>query len=116
MNTKSDMNSPNCLNISHYIKRGQYIDNLSIWMELFPKKQFLVLQSEELFANPEVTMKQVFHFLGVEPYQLQEYPKQNQGSYPAVSKSIYKTLSDYFRPYNQQLEEYLDRKFNWDVE
>ena len=113
LNIQSNMNPYHDLS-TRYIKRGQYIDHLSKWMEIFPKRQFLILKSEDLFANPEATVNQVFQFLGVETYQLQEYSNQNKGKYPSVSQSVRKTLSDYFLPFNQQLEEYLDIKFNWD--
>ena len=111
--TKSDVNSYNYCNISLYIKRSQYIESLSQWMDIFPKNQFLILKSEDFFADPATTLNQVFQFLGVEPYQLQEYRKINKGSYPPISESMRQILSDYFRPFNQQLEEYLDQKFNW---
>jgi len=102
------------LNELYYLSPSVYINSISRWMELFPQEQFLILRSEDLFADPDTTVNQVFQFLGVEPYQLQEYPKKNSGNYPPISQSMHRTLSDYFRPYNQQLEEYLDRKFNWD--
>jgi len=114
MTTKSNGNSAHNVNFNNYLKRSQYIEPLRRWMELFPKKQFLILRSEDLFITPATTINQVFEFLEVEPYQLQEYPKKNSGSYPPIPESIRRTLSDYFLPYNQQLEEYLDRKFNWD--
>jgi len=97
-----------------YLRRAMYIYEISRWMKIFPKEQFLILKSEDFFATPGSITKQVFQFLGVEPYQLQDYPKQNSGNYPPISQSMRRILSDYFRPYNQQLEEYLDRKFNWD--
>jgi len=114
--TKANGNSVHDVNCYSYIKRSQYIEPLSQWMELFPKKQFLILKSEDLFADPATTVNQVFQFLGVEPYQLQEYSNHNKGNYPSISQSTRRTLSNYFRPYNQQLEEFLDRKFNWDYD
>ena len=111
---KLDMKSSNNFNISSYLKRSQYIASLSRWMEIFLNKQFLILQSEDLFADPATTVNQVFQFLGVEPYELPKYPKFHEGNYPPISQSTRQALSNYFRPFNQQLEEYLDRKFNWD--
>ena len=99
---------------NRYLRRGRYIEFISQWMDVFPKQQFLILRSEDFFVDPANTVNQVFKFLEVEPYQLQAYPNKNKGSYPPISQSTRQTLSDYFRPFNQQLEEYLDRKFNWD--
>jgi len=100
----------------YYLPPGIYINSISRWMEIFPKEQFLILQSEDFFADPATTVNQVFQFLEVEPYQLKEYRNKNQGRYPPISNSIRRTLIDYFRPYNQKLEEYLDRKFHWDYD
>jgi len=110
---KIDLHSQVYATNGFYITRSKYIESVKQWMELFPKEQFLILQSEEFFVAPATTVNQVFQFLAIEPYQLQEYPQMKKGSYPPISQSIHKTLSDYFRPFNQQLEEYLDRKFNW---
>ena len=96
-----------------YLRKGRYIEVISQWMNLFPKNQFLIVKSEDFFSDPATTLNQVCQFLEVESYQIQEYPKINQGSYPPISHSMRQTLNDYFRPFNQQLEEYLDRKFNW---
>ena len=111
---KSNINSPNDGKINYYIKLSQYIESLSKWMEIFPREQFLILRSEDLFSDPAATVNEVFQFLEVKPYQLKEYNKKNAGNYPPISQSMRQALNDYFRPYNQQLEGYLDRKFNWD--
>jgi len=97
-----------------YLSSGIYIKSLNQWMEVFPKEQFLILRSEDLFSDPATTVNEIFQFLGVKPYQLKEYKKKNTGNYPPISKSMRKILSNYFQPYNQKLEEYLDRKFDWD--
>ncbi len=110
---KSNIDSLNNFRISKYIKRSQYIEHLSQWMEIFPRNQFLIVKSEDLFATTDTTVNEVFEFLGLESYQLPKYPKVNQGKYPPISQSMRQTMNDYFRPFNQQLEEYLDRKFNW---
>ncbi|NEP09405.1 MAG: tetratricopeptide repeat protein [Symploca sp. SIO2C1] len=114
VNNKSYLNLFNNCKISSYLKRSQYIENLSRWMELFSKEQFLIIKSEDLFAEPATIINQVFNFLGVEPYELQVYSNKTKNSYPPISPSMRQTLNDYFRPFNQQLEEYLDRKFDWD--
>ncbi len=114
MNKKSYLNSSNDFKISSYLKRSQYIESISRWMKLFPKQQFLIIKSEDFFTETDTTVNQVFQFLGVQPYQLQAYANKSKGSYPPISQSIRQTLNDYFRPFNQQLEEYLDRKFDWD--
>ncbi|MGB5633520.1 MAG: tetratricopeptide repeat protein [Waterburya sp.] len=91
-----------------------YIYKLKPWIELLGREQFLILKSEAFYLNPLETMAEVFKFLGLPNCPLDNYPKVNAGSYNQVDPSLRKTLSEYFAPYNQQLEEYLDLKFAWE--
>jgi hypothetical protein len=96
-----------------YLSRGIYIEQLKNWMQFFPKEQFLVLPSEELYTKPNIVLNQVLEFLKLPNYQLSQYGKYNLGEYPAVTPEIRQQLQEYFQQYNQQLEEYLGVKFNW---
>ncbi|MCC0175413.1 tetratricopeptide repeat protein [Waterburya agarophytonicola K14] len=90
-----------------------YIYKLKPWIEILGREQFLILKSEDFYQNPALQMKQVWDFLGLPNYDLEQYPKVNGGSYNEVDSSLRKTLIEYFAPYNQQLEEYLGVQFNW---
>ncbi|XZN91800.1 MAG: tetratricopeptide repeat protein [Microcoleus sp.] len=98
----------------NYLARGRYIEFIKNWLAFFPKSQLLILRSEDFYANAATTVLQVLDFLDLPEYQLPEYPNANPGSYQPISDSVRDWLSDYFRPYNQELEEYLGRKFNWE--
>ena len=91
-----------------------YIYKIKPWIELLGREQFLILKSEAFYLNPLEVMKQVFKFLGLPNSTLEHYPKVNAGSYNQVDPSLRKTLSEYFAPYNRQLEEYLNMEFNWE--
>ncbi|MBO0350146.1 sulfatase-like hydrolase/transferase [Phormidium pseudopriestleyi FRX01] len=99
-----------------YLSRGLYLEQLQRWFDCFPKEQFLILKSEDLFANPAATVRQVFNFLGLPDYQLPEYGQHQAGNYDKIDKSIKAALSEYFQPHNRQLEQYLGRTFNWDTD
>ncbi len=90
-----------------------YIYKIKPWIELLGRKQFLILKSEAFYLNPLEAMEQVFKFLGLPNCPLENYPKVNAGSYNQVDLSLRKTLSEYFAPYNRQLEEYLNMDFGW---
>jgi len=96
-----------------YLWFGFYVYFIQKWMALFSENQFLFLRSEDLYNAPATTMKQVFDFLELSDYKLPNYPKWNSGSYSRVSDDLRQTLSDFFQPHNQKLEEYLSIKFNW---
>lgn len=94
-----------------YLSRGIYIKQLETWMDLFPKKQFLVIKSEDFYTNPGKTLDQVFEFLELPAYQLDHYSKYNVGDYPPLTDSTQRYLSDYFQPHNRKLQEYLGMTF-----
>ena len=97
-----------------YLFFGLYFYFIEKWMTVFPREQFLILRSEDFYANPAATLTQVFEFLGVPDYSLAEYRNYNPGSYNPISDDLRQTLAEFFRPHNQKLEEYLGMKFNWD--
>ncbi|MEG4806398.1 tetratricopeptide repeat protein [Microcoleus sp. F8-D3] len=98
----------------NYLARGRYIEFIKNWRAFFPQEQLLVLKSEDFYAGAATTLKQVLEFLDLPEYQLSEYQNANPGSYQRVNESVRDRLSDYFRPYNQELEEYLGRQFDWE--
>lgn len=91
-----------------------YLYQLKVWIELFGREQLLILQSEDLYNNPERVMERVFSFLNISVSKLSQYPKINAGSYKSINDDLRRTLANYFQPYNQLLEEYLGMKFTWD--
>ncbi len=100
-----------------YLARGIYIDQIKHWMNYFPKEQFLIIQSEEFFADPEAILKKVHTFLGIQHYPLNNYSRYNPDPDSIKpDEKVMTQLADYFRPYNKALEEFLGRKFNWDEE
>ena len=47
--------------------RSDYVSALRMWRRHFPAEQFLVMVSEQMFADPVTHLRQVFAFLGVGP-------------------------------------------------
>ncbi len=96
-----------------YLSRGIYVDQLKIWMGIFPRKQFLILKSEDFYANPATSIAQVLGFLGLPAVEIEDYERHNSGSYDEMPDALSQKLADYFRPHNQRLSEYLNRDFTW---
>ena len=73
------------------------------------------MQSETLRQQPEMTTNLVFDFLNLPNCKTIKYTKYNQGKYDKdnIDPSLYLKLSNFFNPYNQKLEQYLNRKFYW---
>ncbi|MEG5135740.1 MULTISPECIES: tetratricopeptide repeat protein [unclassified Microcoleus] len=98
----------------NYLARGRYIEFIKNWLAFFPPEQLLILKSEDFYGNVGETVQQVLAFLDLPEYQLSEYQNANPGVYQRVNESVRELLSDYFKPYNQELEEYLGRRFDWE--
>ncbi len=97
-----------------YLARGKYIDQLQVWMELFPREQFLILRSEDFYGYPASTLKETFKFLDLPIVELQkEYKPYNNGTYSKMEPATRKHLIEYFEPYNARLSEYLGINFDW---
>ena len=58
-------------------------------------------------------MEKVFVFLGLPIHKLSQYPKFNSICYGSIDQDLRETLSRYFKPYNELLEDFLEIKFNW---
>ena len=99
--------------INGVVLAGLYIYFLKQWMSIFPKEQFLILQTEDLATAPVSLMEKVFKFLELPNYEISQSPKKNSGSYRQISDEILGKLSDFYRPHNQMLEEYIGTKFDW---
>lgn len=97
-----------------HLEAGIYIKQLKRWMGLFPKNQFLIIQSEDLFKNTTSTYNVVLKFLGLSHYELPEYKKFKERKYQKLDTGLRKKLSDYFQPYNEQLYQFLGRDFSWE--
>ena len=99
-----------------YFERGIYVDKIKHWMEIFPKEQFLIIQSEEFFSDPSKIYNQVLDFLGVENFDLDQYEQFRKQDYSESKLPVdtHKKLADYFKPHNQRLYEFLGRKFDWE--
>lgn len=99
---------------STYLEIGNYVWNLKRWMEVFPKDQFHIVQSEKLFKQPQKTLDETFRFLGLSPHPLDVYKHHNSGSYSKMNPETRRRLIQYYKPNNDKLYQFLGTKFDWD--
>ena len=102
------------------IRRGIYIEQVRRWHQFFPARNLLIVNSDDYFADEIVTLKQVHEFLGIKHITPTEISKRDpwadrkqEFGYPEMPANIRKWLTDFYKPFNRQLEEYLERKFEW---
>lgn len=98
-----------------YKKRGLYVEQLENYWKYFEKDQVLVLSSEELFENPQATVRQVFEYLSVDPeYKVPDLKPKCVGSNRTdVDRGVYDCLDKYFCDYNRLLYQSIGKEFNW---
>jgi hypothetical protein len=101
-----------------YLSRGIYVEQLSTWMGLFPREQFLILKSEDFYADPLSSVKQVLAFLGLPLEETllkkQEFKQYNNNPYTRMDTALRGRLVEYFEPHNARLYDFLGVDFGWD--
>ncbi|MDQ6660637.1 MAG: sulfotransferase domain-containing protein [Chloroflexota bacterium] len=102
-----------------YLSKGIYVDQLQTWMKLFPREQFLILKSEDFYADPSTVFKQVLTFLNVPETELRleknEFKNYNNNVYSSkMDPAMRKRLIEYFKPHNARLYDFLGVNFDWD--
>jgi len=110
-----DPNYPTARHIRYsYISRGRYAEQLKVWLDLLPREQILILDTNELSTHTSAIYKQTLDFLGLPAWEPRNFRNLKVGSYEELNSQTRKELLDYFRPYNEQLYTLLGRKFDWD--
>ena len=99
-----------------YLDRGIYYKKLKNWFNVFTREQFLIIQSEDFFRNPNKTYKEVIKFLALPDWNLKEYKVIGSGKYKkqTLSNETRKKLDEFFKSHNYHLFELLEKKFDWD--
>jgi len=70
-----------------YASRGMYAAQLQRWFKFFKRDQFLVLQSEDFFAQPQAALKKIYQFLGVDEMYPEKFTPLNEGDYAPFSSA-----------------------------
>jgi len=96
-----------------YLTRGIYVDQLKKWFNFFPKEKFLILKSEDLYSDPSKIYQESLDFLRLKKYELDSFKAHRMREYSSIRKETREKLTDYFRPYNEQLYQLLNRNFDW---
>ena len=63
------------LRLHSYLYRGFYRKQINRFQQLFPKSQILILKNEDLLQKHELTLKKIYHFLGINDNNFIPNPK-----------------------------------------
>jgi len=107
------------------IFRSLYHDQVWRWLQLYPREQVMIIQSEGFFTNRIDIMNKVVQFLNLQPFNFDsvEFKKtwgggasndfENPGDYVPMKDETRKLLNDYFSPFNDQLFSLVREQYNW---
>lgn len=95
------------------VKKGIYIKQILPWIEIFPKKQILIISTEELDKKTTETYNKIFKFLGLPKHEIRSGRKYRKGDYKPMDKETRKLLDDFFKQYNDKLYQKIGKDFGW---
>lgn len=98
-----------------YKQRGMYLEQLERYWKYFDPKNFLILNSDRFFSDPEGTLTEIFNFLDVPPVvEKINFKRHTIGSNKKeVPAEVYDYLNEFFKPYNRKLYQHLGEDFGW---
>ena len=96
-----------------YLSRGIYVEQIRNWLDYFAREQLLILKSEDFEANTDKVFSQVLDFLDISAIASKEYDINAIEEYSQIPAAIEQQLTDYFKPYNQELSDLLKQDFTW---
>jgi hypothetical protein len=96
-----------------YFSRGLYAEQLERWLLHFAREQLLVLNTEDLNANPAETYARTLEFLGLREWKLKDFPEYNKKPYSTLDPKTRARLEQRYAEPNARLEELLGERFAW---
>jgi hypothetical protein len=93
-----------------YVARGRYAEQLKRWFEHFPRDRLLVVRSEDFFADPRGSYRQILEFAGLPPWEPERFTNVSRPhgqSPPAIPSATRDRLAEMFELPNLELAELL---------
>ena len=95
------------------MKKGIYEKQISPWLEIFPRKQILIISTEEFGEKTTETYDKIFRFLELPKYNIKNKERHRKGTYEAMDNETRKILDDFYEPYNSKLFQKIEETFRW---
>ena len=97
-----------------YISAGLYAEHLERWLKFFPRKQLLIIQTEEFLKDTTKVYERVLDFLEMPKYGLKEFKKFQKSERSTMNLETRKNLINICKPYNEKLFSLIDTRFDWE--
>lgn len=97
-----------------YARRGLYADQLERAADLLGRDRICVLVSEEMFLDPQATVRAALDFIGAAPWDVPPASHNDMAFEKApMLASTEEMLREYYRAPNARLERFLGRELPW---
>ena len=97
-----------------YISKGFYENQIKLWFDIFPRKQIHLLSTEDMHDEPQKTLSDIFKFLEISDYKIQNPQNQKAAEYKKMKEDTRRRLLKLYRPYNEKFFQMINHRFNWD--
>ncbi len=110
--------------VTSYVFRSIYCDQLWRWLQLYPREQFLIIDSQRLLNQRKAVLEEAVAFLGLQAHDFGADQIEHTllggnnfagkpGDYEAMNPGIRTRLEKFFEPFNEQLFDLIGEKFSW---
>ena len=97
-----------------YRKRGHYAEQLTPYLQLFPRKNIAIYSSEHFFQQPLALLPLLYSFLSVDDaFQPADLLPRKPGDYGEADQIIRNELLQYYAPLNEELFSLIGQRFDW---
>ena len=97
--------------VNQLLLRGRYAEQLKRWFKFFPR--ILIVGYEDMVEDPQREYDKVLKYLGLPAFK-PEFVRHGHLTKGGMPWGTRRWLTNYFKPYNEQLYELLGRNFGWD--
>ena len=97
-----------------YLYIGEYVTYIKNVLEIFDIKNLIFVDAKDLKNYTHETVNEIFQFLDLDNHKIKIELKNTNEYAEKISIDTRKKLLNYFEPYNVELEQLLNKKFNWD--
>ncbi|MQA86949.1 MAG: sulfotransferase [Streptosporangiales bacterium] len=96
-----------------YLARGRYIEQLERLEAIFGRGSIHVVDSGDLFEDPEPVLAGIVEFLGLPSWRPSRFDRHNARPRSAMAGPLRARLDEYFREYDERLAGWLGREPSW---
>jgi hypothetical protein len=93
--------------------RGEYVDQLERILQVVPREQLHIMQSEAFFVAPQEEFTALTRFLGLSDHAPKSFEVHNARPSSPMPADVRRQLEEHFAPYDARLEALLGEPLRW---